>query len=73
MGLLCTLIGHRRRKSKVWHDTSDWRSECKRCGASMIRDHGRNSWRPFRTSDSSPKRKDAPPSGVGRGKRDLVR
>jgi hypothetical protein len=69
--LLCSVIGHRRRKSKVWHDTSDWRSECSRCGVSMIRDHRLTQWRPFKGSDSSPKRKGPPPSGAGRGRHHL--
>jgi hypothetical protein len=71
MGLLCALIGHYRRKAKVWHDTSDWRSECKRCGVSMIRDHRLNKWRPFDDRDRSPKRTDPPASGVSRTRREI--
>ena len=66
MKILCALIGHRRRKAKIWHDTADWRAECSRCGIAMIRDHRTRKWRSFRPSDASPNRKGAPLSGTGR-------
>jgi hypothetical protein len=57
--VLCRLFGHRRLRTKVWHDGVDYRAPCARCGAAMIRDmHGE--WRVF---DSG---KDAPPGSQER-------
>lgn len=58
MGLLCFLIGHRRRGDKVWHDMVDWRSSCSRCAQPLIRDHQLDRWRAFTTFDVSDVRKE---------------
>jgi hypothetical protein len=50
----CRLFGHRRLRSKVWHDGVDYRAPCVVCGAPLLRDMD-GSWRPFdREKDSPP-------------------
>jgi hypothetical protein len=38
MGLICSLMGHRPDRSKVWNDGVDFRAPCVRCRAPMLRD-----------------------------------
>lgn len=50
--LLCRLIGHVVDRTHVWNDNYDYRTNCRRCGQSMIRDVA--GWRlfdPARDSD----------------------
>lgn len=57
--MLCRVIGHRRHRTKVWHDGVDYRAPCTRCGTALVRDmHGQ--WRPFDWE------KDAPPGSQER-------
>lgn len=43
--LLCRLLDHSVDRGHVWNDGYDYRTECRRCGAPLIRDpHG---WRAF--------------------------
>ena len=43
--LLCGVLGHRRKRNKVWHDGVDYRAPCVRCGIPMVRDM--TGWREF--------------------------
>jgi hypothetical protein len=38
MRLICSLMGHRPDRSKVWNDGVDFRAPCVRCRAPMLRD-----------------------------------
>jgi hypothetical protein len=38
MRLICSLMGHRPDRRKVWNDGIDFRSVCARCRAPMFRD-----------------------------------
>lgn len=52
-GMFCGMLGHRRLRTKVWHDGVDYRAPCARCGAPLLRDmHGR--WRLFDWEKDSP-------------------
>ena len=35
---LCTLVGHKVERKRVWHDNTDYRTDCQRCGAPLIRE-----------------------------------
>jgi len=57
--ILCQAFGHRRLRTKVWHDGVDYRAPCARCGAPMVRDM-HDGWRAFDWA------KDAPPGSQER-------
>jgi hypothetical protein len=50
---LCRLLGHRRLRTKVWHDGVDYRAPCARCGAPLVRDVN-GDWRPFDFEKDAP-------------------
>jgi hypothetical protein len=60
--MFCRLRGHRRLRTKVWHDGIDYRAPCVRCGTPLIRDMD-GAWRPFDWV------KDAPPGSQPRSGR----
>ncbi|MBA2936613.1 hypothetical protein HZF05_21245 [Sphingomonas sp. CGMCC 1.13654] len=56
--LRCRLSGHVRSQRRIWDDGLNWRSECVRCGASLIKDE-RDQWRAFdERKDASPRRRE---------------
>lgn len=57
MRLICSVLGHKPDKTRVWNDNLDFRAPCVRCGAPMLRDE-RKDWRVFEEGrDSLPVRK----------------
>lgn len=44
--MICRMAGHRRLRTKVWHDGVDYRAPCARCGTPLVRDVS-GKWRPF--------------------------
>jgi hypothetical protein len=51
MGLICTVLGHRRQHNKVWHDNLNFRAPCRRCGIPMVKDGLTERWRRFVDDD----------------------
>jgi hypothetical protein len=46
-------MGHRRLRTKVWHDGVDYRAPCVRCGTAMVRDLN-GKWRPLDWEKDAP-------------------
>lgn len=46
MIIVCTILTHRRRRHKVWDDGLNYRSTCRWCGRSMLKDE-HSGWRVF--------------------------
>ena len=64
MSFLCSIRGHKRDRRSAWHDTLDWRSNCARCGAPMLKDSISGEWRVFNPeTDFSLDRTGKPTSG----------
>lgn len=53
MGLICV---HRHDMQRTWFNRLDWRSYCRGCGTSMLKDQSSRQWRIFRPSDSDARR-----------------
>lgn len=61
MGLICSIASHRVNRHRVWHDSLNFRTNCERCGAPLLRDQ--NGWREFNLAlDASSNRTAHPPS-----------
>jgi hypothetical protein len=60
VGLICLIFKHKRARDKVWNDGLDFRSQCKRCQAPLIKQYGVG-WRIFDP------RRDANPDRLQRG------
>ena len=43
--LVCKVLHHRIDRNRVWNDGIDYRTNCARCGAALLRGHHR--WREF--------------------------
>ena len=44
-GLVCGIRGHKVDRNRVWHDNLNYRTTCRSCGASLLRDG--EGWRVF--------------------------
>jgi hypothetical protein len=52
--LICKLLGHKVNRKRVWNDTRDYRTNCERCDAPLLRDI--EAWREFVPEDHRPDR-----------------
>jgi hypothetical protein len=52
---MCGAVGHRINRRRVWNDCVDFRTNCSRCGAPLVRDNV--GWRAFDSArDENPHR-----------------
>jgi hypothetical protein len=60
--IVCSLLGHRRKHNKVWHDGQSFRAVCRRCGTLMLKDDDTKIWRKFTLVDNNPRRSERVPT-----------
>ena len=60
--LYCSLAGHRVNRNRVWDDQLNFRTNCERCGTSLLRDN--RGWREFDSARDANLRRDPHPHSV---------
>lgn len=61
--LCCKIVGHRVNRRRVWSDHLNFRTNCERCGAPLLRDN--QGWREFESERDANLSRQPHPHSVG--------